>query len=68
MQANLIFNLPDEQSEFTLAIHGKDFYGTLCDIDNICRAILKGDIGAKDSDIEHVRQMITETSGFYDVE
>ena len=68
MEAKLTFNLPDENSEFTLAVHGVDFYNTLSNIDNVCRAILKGDIGAKDSDIEHIREMITETSGFYDVE
>ena len=68
MQANLTFDLPNKQSEFSMATHGADFYSTLWSIDNVCRAILKGDIGAKDADIEHIRQMITETSGFHEVE
>jgi len=40
-KATLEFNLPEERVEFMTALHGQNYESCLCDIDNICRAVLK---------------------------
>jgi len=41
MKATLTFNLPDDQHEFDLAVHGSDFYSILFDLNNEMRSICK---------------------------
>jgi len=40
-RATLEFNLPEERSEFMTALHGGHYESCLCDIDNLCRQIVK---------------------------
>ena len=39
--ATLKFNLPEEKSEYDLAIKGGDYYSALWEIDQRCRSITK---------------------------
>jgi len=43
MKVTLEFNLPEEQDEFTLALHGTKYYGVLWELDQELRGILKYD-------------------------
>lgn len=39
--ATLKFNLPDEDAEFHMALHGHEFYAVVSDMDNWLRSKLK---------------------------
>lgn len=41
MTSELKFNLPEDQDDFTLCIHGKDFYSVLWDLDQFLRESIK---------------------------
>lgn len=42
MKATLEFNLPEDRNEHARAVRGSAYYVALCDIDALCRGILKG--------------------------
>jgi hypothetical protein len=59
-KATLEFNLPDEQSDFNAAIHGRDALSILWDIDQRCRSLLKhGEPTEEQAKLaEEIREMI----------
>ena len=59
-KAKLEFDLPDEQSEFDAAIHGREALGVLWDIDQRCRSLLKhGNPTEEEAKLaEEIREMI----------
>ena len=63
MKATLTFNLPEERYEHARAIHASEAFGTLFDIDQHLRNVVKHGEGNYESveDLAvHVRQMIGE--------
>lgn len=54
------YDLPDEQSDFDAAIHGREALAILWDIDQRCRSILKhGDPTEEQANLaEEIRAMI----------
>ena len=59
-KATLQFNLPDEQSDFNAAIHGREALSILWDIDQRCRSLLKhGEPTEEQAKLaEEIREMI----------
>lgn len=59
-EAILRFDLPDDQSEFNAALHGREALAVLWEIDQHCRNLLKhGEpIGAERRLAESIRAMI----------
>ena len=68
MKAILEFNLPEENNEHTLAIHGKDFFCTLWDIHQNLRALCGEEKGASYDEICSMLDNIYETPGFNEVD
>lgn len=60
MKAILRFDLPEDQSEFDAAIHGREAISALWDIDQRCRSALKhGDPSEETAAIlREIREMI----------
>jgi hypothetical protein len=62
------YRLPDEQSEFTAAMQGREAKATLWAVDQYCRGIIKhgsqGDLVAMH--LETIREMLRERSGLLD--
>lgn len=60
--ATLRFTLPDEQSEFTAAIHGRKAFVCIWEIDQRLRSLLKhGQPSGETSELaEEIRQLIRD--------
>lgn len=56
MKATLVFELPEEQDEFTLANRGKDLYGILWEFDQWLRSEIK----YNNKDYQNVRDKLYE--------
>jgi len=54
------FNLPEEESDFLLALKGKEFFCSLWEIDQKCRSILKHghDFKSVEDLAEYIRNMM----------
>ena len=59
-KATLKFDLPDEQSDFDAALHGRESLSALWDIDQHCRGLLKhGSLTAEEARLaKEVRALI----------
>lgn len=62
-EAILKYYLPDDQDDFILALHGKDFWVVLFEFDQW----LRNEIKYKDKDYQPVRDMLYELMGTYNV-
>ena len=60
MKAILTFNLPEEESDFRLAVNGRDWYCAMWDIDNKIRSWLKygHEFKSADEALEAARDLI----------
>lgn len=60
MKATLTFDLPDENTEFKLAINGHNYYSVLWNVDQKLRGLIKhGDITDEQYKIyDNIRDMI----------
>ena len=56
MTATLTFNLPEDQNDFTLSLHGPDFYNVLLELDEAMRSRIK--YGSGPATTEECRQIL----------
>ena len=64
----LRYRLPDEQTELTAAMQGRDAKATIWDVDQYCRGLLKhGSLSAESRQaLEEIREMLRERPGLLD--
>jgi len=67
MKAILKFDFPEDEDEFTLAQHGKDFALALWDLDNGLRSLEKSGENVDIDTIIKVRDLLIECMEKYDV-
>lgn len=70
MNAGLKFELPDEKSEYLMAVHGADFYSTLFQVYNHCHNNLKhGDLSDTTYKIlAEIQTIINECPGYNEID
>jgi hypothetical protein len=66
--AILRFRLPEEQTEFTAAMQGREAKGVLWAVDQHCRSILKHGEPSEETrqQLEQIREMLRERPGLLD--
>jgi hypothetical protein len=64
----LRYRLPDEQTEFTAAMQGRDAKSTIWEVDQYCRGVLKHGEPTEHVrfHIEHIRNLLRERPGLLD--
>lgn len=70
MKANLEFNLPEEQSDYIFAVHGRDFWDALFEIAQLIRNKMKYEDVSEETGqvLKSIQSTIFDTPGYNEVD